>query len=230
MKHQRILIVLFVTFICNNLFAQPYAWMRRSAPYKWQFGIGWNAVDDDGRDLCQPFDAKQSWNTPVFPARIVVDRYLKKGLSLEFAGAYNYYHSDKLINDTTGVEGLFISTDLNCKYSFYQLLNIHWLDPYASLGIGGTHRDVFDNRFMGTLNVSVGVNFWITNRWGVQLQTSGKLGIAGDFFSGNSDYMQHSASVMYRMPQRQYRGTFQKRQHKWTSKKPKYRPGRRRTA
>jgi hypothetical protein len=230
MKLQRILTFLFVLVACNSVFAQPYSWMGRKAPYKWAFGIGWNAVDDDGRDVCQPFDVKESWNMPAFPTRIVVDRYLKKGLSVEFAGAYNQYQSDKLINDTTGLSGLFISTDLNCKYSFYQLLDIYWLDPYASLGIGGTHREVFENPFKGTLNVSLGVNFWITNRWGIQLQSSGKLGISGDFFSGNTDYIQHTASIMYRIPQKQYKGTFHKKQHKWTSQKPKYRSGRRRTA
>ncbi|ASS47952.1 MAG: hypothetical protein A3D31_01330 [Candidatus Fluviicola riflensis] len=220
--------ILFLLFLITGLgsLAQPTWWMGQKKPYKWQVGISWNAVDDDGRDVCQPFDVKQSWNYPLFPSRIMVDRYLKKGLSLEFAGAYNNYTTDKLVNDTTGLSGLFISTDLNTKFSFYQLFYpMKWFDPYVSLGLGLTHRDAYSQTVTGNLNINVGFNFWIYRNWGLQLQTSGKLGINGQFFNTNADYMQHSLGVVYKFTESRSHGSSNRKKYKWTKSRQKYRGG-----
>lgn len=217
-----VLISVFVTFFAA---AQPTWWMGQKRPYKWMIGGGWNAVDDDGRDVCQPFDAGQSWHYPLFPSRIMADRYLKKGLSLEFAGAYNNYSSSKLVNDTTGLSGLFISADLNTKFSFYQLFYpMKWFDPYASLGLGITHRDAYRQTVTGNLNVCVGFNFWVYRGLGIQIQTSGKLAINGQFFNTDADYMQHTLGVVYKFPEDRYRTPYG-RKYKWTKSRQKYRGG-----
>lgn len=227
MSLQRILVFAIALLSVSSLAAQPLHWMGQRKPYKWQFGIGWNAVDDDGRGFCQAFDVQQSWNIPVFPSRFMVDRYLKYGLSVEFAGAYNEYTENKLINGMTGQSGLFLSGDLNCKFSFYQLLQIQWLDPYASLGIGGTHRDAYDQTFVGTLNASVGVNFWVYRNWGIQLQSSGKLGVGNELLTGNTNYIQHTAGIVYKLQERSWHTSPHKKRYKWTKSKPRYRGGRR---
>jgi len=224
----RSLLLIVIVSSAQSALAQPLHWMGQKKPYKWQFGLGWNAVDDDGRDFCQPFDTKQSWNAPPFPSRLLVDKYLRKGFSLEFAGAYNNYKQGKLINDSTNRSGLFISADLNAKLSFAPLLYpMKWLDPYVSMGLGMTHRDAYDQTVVGTLNVSLGVNFWIYRNWGIQLQSSAKFGINGNFYTTNSDYLQHTASIVYKLPDRRDRGSFQKKQHKWTKKRPKFKGARR---
>lgn len=222
-----------LAFLCcflltgTTLFAQPLWWMGQKKPYKWQFGLGWNAVDDDGRAFCQPFDVKQSWNLPVFPSRIMVDRYLKKGFSIEFAGAYNNYLDTKLINDTVGLSGVFISTDLNAKLSFYQLIGLPWLDPYVSLGIGATDRQsMYPKTFLPNANASLGVNFWVWRNWGIQLQTSAKFGITSGFPNDESDYLQHTAGIMYRVVDRNhFHSSPHKKRYKWT-KSTKYKGGR----
>jgi hypothetical protein len=224
MNHFRILILFFVSFaVTLSLSAQPLHWMGQKRPYKWQFGLGWNAVEDDGRGFCQPFDVEQSWNVPVFPSRVMVDRYLKYGLSVEFSGAYNNYQEGKLINDSTNLSGLFISADFNCKFSFYQLLQIQWFDPYVSLGAGGTHRDAYANPFIITANASAGVNFWVYRNWGIQLQAGGKYGIAGDLSLTQGNYMQYTAGVVYKLTDRRGRSAFSKKQYRWTKSRPRYR-------
>lgn len=224
MNRSYALVIFCSLFLGTSLLAQPLRWMGQKKPYKWQFGISWNAVDDDGRNFCQPFDVKQSWNYPVFPSRLMIDRYLKKGLSIEFAGAYNNYQSGKLINDTVGLSGTFISIDLNAKFSFYQLLSpMKWLDPYASLGLGATDRQsMYPKTFVPTANAAIGVNFWVYKNWGIQLQTSAKFGIAGNFYATNTNYLQHSLGFVYKVPARRDRGTFRKKQYKWTKARQKY--------
>jgi hypothetical protein len=181
--------------------AQPYSWMGKPSPYRWFIGVGWTAIDDDGRDLCQPFDVEQSWNYLYYPTRIVFDKYLKKGMSLDFSGAYMQYSSSKLVNDTIGVSGMFISADANFKYSFNRFFR-PWFNPYVSGGIGGTHREAYRTAFVPTVQAALGVNFWI-GKFGIQLQTSGKVGVVSDFFAGDADYMQHNLSLIYKFTDRQ---------------------------
>lgn len=209
-------------------FSQPLWWMGQKKPYKWQLSAGWNFVDDDGRDFCQPFDAAQSWNFVPFPSRIMADRYLRKGFSLELAGAYNRYEEGKLINDSVNLSGLFISLDVNTRLSFYRLLSpMQWLDPYVSMGLGITHRDAYEQTLTGTLNIGLGANFWIYRNWGIQLQSSAKFGINGQFYTTDADYLQHTAGIIYKFQDRRDRGTFHKRHYKWTKKRPKFKGGKR---
>lgn len=188
-------------------------------------GISWSAVEDDGRGVCQLFDVKQSWNATSFPSRIFIDRYFKYGLSAEFAGAYTEYTAGKLINDSTDYEGLFLSFDGNCKYSFYNLLGIPWLDPYTSLGIGLTQRNAFDKPYTFTANVSLGANFWVYKGLGIQLQTSGKIGITSPFFK-DGDYFQHSIGLVYKFQPAKGNSGFNHKQYKWTHKKTKFKSSR----
>lgn len=187
--------------------------------------MGWNFVEDDGREFCQPFDVAQSWNGLPYPTRLTVDRYLKYGLSVEFAGAYNNYTAGKLINDSTGYSGMFLSFDLNCKYSFYNMMPGTWLDPYASLGVGMTQRSAFEDPYTATGNVAFGVNMFVWKGLGINLQTSGKIALTGEFL-GSGNYFQHSVGLVYKITPQGRNNDFNKRQYKWINKKTKYKSGR----
>lgn len=215
-----LIVLLFQGFAA---FAQPHSWMPQPKPYTWMFGLGWNAVDDDGRPFCQPFDAPQSWHLLPYPTRLNVDRYLNRGFSVEFTGAYNRYNGANLVNGSTGLGGTFISLDLNGKYSFYNLLRTTWLDPYVSLGFGGTIRP---SNFVPTLNSAIGVNFWVYKNWGVQLQTSAKFGITSNFYRTDANYLQHSAGIVYKIePGTKKNKSNDKPRHRWIRKKKSYRDG-----
>lgn len=218
-------IFVFLLAFGTEGWSQPLDWMGPPKPYNWAFGLGWNFVEDDGRGFCQPFDVNQSWNGLPYPTRLTVDKYLKYGLSAEFAGAYNNYKLGKLINDTTNREGMFLSFDLNCKYSFYNMMGGTVLDPYASLGFGLTQRNAMADRYCLTGNVAFGINFWLWKGLGINLQTSGKIAVTGEFF-GPGNYAQHSVGLVYKIQGGNGRNNnFNKKHYKWTTKRQKYKAG-----
>lgn len=216
-----------ILLVCSFLFtgkaiAQPISWMGETKPYRWQFGLGWNVVDDDGRGFCQTFDYKEVWNVPVFPSRVMADRYLKKGMSIELAGTFNQYKASKRINDTTGLSGNFLAIDANFKYSFYNMIGTTWFDPYVSAGVGITNRTVYSSPLLLHSQLNGGVNFWLFKGFGIQLQASGKLALTGGEFLGKNDYLQYTAGIVYRTGGFNGKDDFQKKQYRWTKKKEKY--------
>lgn len=219
-------ILFLFLFLTNLIFvvAQPAALTTKKNPYKWMFGLSWSFIDDNGEPFTKLFDLPGSFNFEYFPTKLMVDRYLRKGWSMEGDLTYNKYYSNKLINDTTGVQGLFFSGDVHVKYSFKRFLRgAKWFDPYISMGLGVTYRTVRPQPLTPTVNTSFGANFWFSRRWGAQLQTTGKLGIVPDFYTSNSNYLQHSVGVVYRFtPKRKSSNSFSKRRHKWTDEKTRY--------
>lgn len=203
--------------------AQPASLTKKQNPYKWMFGLGWNVVDDNGEAFTKLFDYEGSWNYLYYPSRISVDRYLRKNWSWEAMAAYNEYTDSKLINDTTGLEGMFISGDFHIKYSFSKMIGINWFDPYISSGLGFTYREVRSDAITPTVNVAFGANFWFSKRWGMQIQTIGKLGLVEDIYDSNTDYLQHTIGVVYRKgPSKGKNRPNNKKQYKWTNDKQKF--------
>lgn len=222
----RILLLFCLIFQLSVSYGQPLGYGPKPKPYIWMVGVSWDAVVDHGRDFCQPFDVNQSWNYEVFPTRIMLDRYLKNGLSVEFSGAYANYRAGKLINGETNRSGMFLSFDLNCKYSFFNLIRPNWLDPYTSLGVGFTQRTAMEVPFALTGNIAFGVNFYIYKGLGIQLQTSGKFGITG--YNDGTSYFQHTAGLVYKFtPKKRQSNEFSKKRYKWTKDKEKYKEPRR---
>lgn len=184
------------------------------------FGLGWNVVDDDGRASSYLLDYKNSWNGLPYPATLSIDRYIAKGFSADLQGSYNVYKTGKLINGSRTSSGQFAAVDLNAKYSFYRLFEPKkFFEPYLMLGVGITYREAYAITNMPTANVGVGFNFWWKN-FGVRLQTTGKIGLKGAIYSSDSDYMQHSVSLLYRTASKAKKdNSFNQRKHKWTNKK-----------
>lgn len=219
-------LILIVSLLnLSTVSAQPAAMTTKKNPYKWMFGLSWSAIDDNGEAFTKLFDISGSFNFEYFPTRLMVDRYFKKGWSLEGLLTYNRLYSTKQINDTTGVSGMLVSGDLHLKYSFNRYFRrAKWFDPYLSMGLGVTYRDLRDQPVTPTFNTTFGANFWFSRKWGAQLQTTGKLALSADIYTGNGDYLQHSLGVVYRFtPKRRSTNNFSsKRQHKWTNEKTRY--------
>jgi len=216
--------IIALLFISTHVLAQPTSIQRKKNPYSWMFGVSWNVVDDDGNAFGNLFDYNGSWNYLYYPSRLTVDRYLRKGWSLEGMAAYNQYTSKKLINDTTGVSGMFISGDFHVKYSFYRFFEPKkWFDPYISAGLGFTYREVMEIPVNPNVNVAFGANFWFARSWGVQLQTMGKLGLVPDIYNSNTDYLQHTIGIVYKhQPSKRPHKSNSKKRHKWTNEKQRF--------
>jgi hypothetical protein len=221
---KQLCVALFSFLIVSCTFAQPASIQRKKNPYKWMIGLSWNIVDDDGNAYSNLFDIPGSWNYEYFPSRLSVDRYLRRGWSIEGSAAFNRYTSPKLINDTTGRSGIFVCADFQVKYSFSRFLRrVKWLDPYMAMGLGGTYRTTQDPNFTPLVTTTFGANFWFTRKWGIQVQTAGKLALSLDFFKTDADYLQHSIGVVYRFdPKKKSSNRFSKSQHKWINEKQRY--------
>jgi hypothetical protein len=218
-----LLSIFALLFMLSNVIAQPTSINTRKNPYKWMFGVSWNVVDDDGNAFTKLLDYQGSWNYLYYPSRISIDKYLRKGWSLEGMIAYNSYTKSKLINDTTGVSGIFLSGDFHVKYSFYRFFApMKWFDPYVSAGLGFTYRQVRDVPVTPTCNIALGANFWFSRSWGIQIQTMGKLGIVSDIYRSDSDYIQHSIGIMYRKQPSKKPNHFNKRRYGWTNEKQRF--------
>lgn len=203
--------------------SQPSSIDRKKDPYSWMFGVSWNVVDDNGQAFTKLFDYKDSWNYLYYPSRITVDKYIRRGWSMEGMAAYNYYSSSKLINDTTGLSGRFFSVDFHMKYSFYRFFApAKWFDPYFSFGLGVTYRQVMDPPITPTVNLALGANFWFSKSWGMQVQTMGKLGIVPDIYVSKTDYLQHTVGVVYRRSPKMKHSKNNKKRHKWIHEKQRF--------
>ena len=184
--------------IVGQFKAQPVKKVTEGNTYKWMFGLGWNALDDDGN--AGAFYSPENWHYNAYPSRFFVDRYLYNGWSCELSTAFNQYNANKLLNGQLGKTGIFFATDVNLKYSFYKLLKSGTIDPFVSAGLGLSIRnrdDALVAPTTPTLNVMLGCNFWFSKVIGLQLQSGGKFGLTSPFM-GKSNYMQHSAGLVFR--------------------------------
>jgi len=199
MKFFSLIVLAFLLFLSSTGFAQPSKMLNNRDNYNIMFGASWSVLDDDGNGT-NPF-AFDQWHTMLYPTRAFFDKYIYSGWSAEIAGSYQKYNPAKLVNDSLNISGSLFALDAHIKYSPYQFLGRGWFEPYASAGFGFTNR-TSDPRntakpFCPTLNLSVGMNFWLGNNFGIQLQSSAKFGTL-DFFK-TSNYMQHSAGFVIRL-------------------------------
>ena len=162
------------------------------------FGLGWNAVDDDGLAFSNLFDYQNSWNYLYYPTTLSIDKYFKKGWSMDGALSYNRYSTTKLINDSTGVKGVFVAADLSLKYSFLPRMAYYaqWLDMYLAFGVGMTYRQAMSTPITPMASLTLGANLWFSKSWGMRIQTCGKLGLVSDVWSSNTDDVPLSLGVV----------------------------------
>ena len=184
----------------------------------WIFGIGWNAVDDNGRPFRQLFSVRRSWNLQWYPTQASAEVIGKEGMTYGAIFNFNLYKSGKEINSKV-VAGVFpfFSLDLFAKYHFNAHIKMSKrYDPYVMGGFGNTLRFFGTSKSTFTFNLGGGMNFWINEYIGINLQTVGKIGIRSPFIRNNSNYMQHSAGLVF-MLDRTYKKkhSFVKPRYKW---------------
>lgn len=86
----------------------------------------------------------------------------------------------------------YYAIDVLGKYHLNKIFTkLRWFDPYPQLGagyssIGGEGRV--------TANIGLGSNFWLTERWALNINTIGKWGIGPN----KTKQLQHTAGIVYR--------------------------------
>ncbi len=195
MKHlSRFLVALLFFFGLTTVQAQ-----NENNP--WAISIGVNAVDfypvgggPAGEGFAQSenmfgeyFNAQDHWNIIPSISKIGVSRYIGNGLVVGVSGSINRIDKmgDIYVDDLTyyGVDGIV-------KYSFGELLNTGWFDPY--LGVGGGYTWV-NEIGAGTGNGTLGFDFWLTDRIALNVESTYK----SSFKDYLEDHFQHSVGIKF---------------------------------
>ena len=203
----------------TDLFAQPDKMITNRDNYFWQFGLAWTTTDDDGQELNPaPFD--QLHGLP-FPSRLYIDRYIYNGWSAEAVLGAQTYKPERIVNDSTGVNGLIGYFDVALKYSFYKQLGRGAIDPYLGTGMGFSLRSSDPKQsaplLTPTVNFSAGCTFWLSKQIGLQAQGVYKFGLVD--ILGSASYTQYSLGLVYRIDKTDgYKSDFHKSKYKLPKK------------
>ncbi len=160
----------------------------------WMIGLGYNIVDDSGDVFDELLAVDSQWNVLPYPARISIGRYFKSGLGLEAIGSYNKYKVGNMIDGRINTEETnYLSVDARLSYDLNKLIGqTGWFDPYVGVGLGYTDANSISR---STYNAVVGFRTWFSDRWGLDLNSSGKWAI--DKGDGATNHLQHAAGVVY---------------------------------
>ncbi|WP_460220290.1 OmpA family protein [Psychroserpens sp. MEBiC05023] len=142
----------------------------------WKIEIGANAVDlypvgEDaplGEYFDEFFNVTDHWNYLPSLSKVSISRYLSDGFTISAAGTIN--RIDK-IGDSSAEDLSYYGLDGTISYGLMDLINSNKIDPY--LGVGGGYTWV-DEIGAGTLNGTLGVNYWFSENVGVTAQSSYK--------------------------------------------------------
>ena len=159
----------------------------------WMLGVGINIVDDSGDAFNDFTTIKDQWNTVPFPSRLSIGRYFRSGLGLEAIGTYNNYKEGTIIDGQVNPEDIsYWAVDSRLSYDLNKLVGeTGFFDPYLGVGLGYTDAN---NEPRGTYNAVIGFRIWFSEKWGMDLNSSGKW----SFNDEATNHIQHAAGVVYR--------------------------------
>ncbi len=173
----------------------------------WAITIGSNAVDPYpvGEDAPQGdyfdefFNVKDHWNIIPSLSTLSVSRYLSDGFTFTATGSFNRIdkfgtnlNPDGTEAGTNEVDDLtYYGVDGRVSYSFMNLINSKRIDP--SLGVGGGYTWL-DDIGAGTLNGSVGLTYWFSEKIGLNAQSTYKHAFE-DYLP---KHFQHSVGVTFK--------------------------------
>ncbi|WP_299115684.1 OmpA family protein [uncultured Winogradskyella sp.] len=173
----------------------------------WAITIGMNAVDPYpvGEDAPQGdyfdeyFNATDHWNVVPSLSTLSVSRYLSDGFTFTATGSFNRIdkfgtnlNPDGTEAGTNKVNDLtYYGVDGRVSYSFMKLIKSKSLDP--SLGVGGGYTWL-DEIGAGTLNGSVGLTYWFSDKVGLNAQSTYKHAFE-DYLP---KHFQHSIGVTFK--------------------------------
>ena len=161
----------------------------------WAIGIGTNAVDfyPTGEDaplggwFDQYFNTSDHWNILPSISKLSVARYIGSGFVGEVTGSVNQISKfgDRSENDLS-----YYALDGAIDYSLRALINNGWIDPFV--GVGGGYTWVDENG-AGTVNGTVGLNFWFSDNIALNVQSTYKHA----FDNGADSHFQHAAGIKF---------------------------------
>ena len=155
----------------------------------WAVGFGVNVVDfsDFGVNT-------EDWNFLPSVSRVSIEKYVKSGFTLQFAGTMNRIEIQRISNgDRLKVDELYWSVGGTVKYDINNIVGetSQWFDPYVFVGGGYVnYGDASD----GMMHVGAGFNSWVNENLGFNFQYGRKQGFSDEIAEQN----QLSAGLVYR--------------------------------
>ena len=183
MKNFKIVaIALFALVTVSNVNAQD-----ENNP--WAVGFGVNVVDfsDFANDTAE-------WNFLSSVSRVSIEKYVKSGFTLQFAGTMNRIEIQRISNgDRLKVDELYWSVGGTVKYDINNIVGetSQWFDPYVFVGGGYVN---YGDASEGMMHVGVGFNSWVNENLGFNFQYGRKKGFSEEV----ADHNQLSLGLVYR--------------------------------
>ena len=156
-------------------------------------GLGINVIMDTDRRLRVFPGSSDDWHYVPYPSRVNFGRNFKSGIGLEAIAAVSQFKEGRFLQGNEIMEDQSIFTiDSRISYNLNKLLGpMGWFDPYLGGGLGYTS---IEGEGSGTYNGVAGFRAWLSERWGIDVNSSGKWAMSDDA----SNYIQHAAGVVYR--------------------------------
>ncbi len=202
MKFNRCLFVL-IFLCCAGLTLQAQGpgqhrskTMRRLQKTVWVAAVSGIVIDDDARAFKDLFDVENTWSYLYFPSRISLDGYRRRGITFGGDLAYGQLKKGKSQGDLLRPSTVhLITTDVQTGFFIREIRRgLCAFSPYFPAGLGYTFRTVGSRKHAVTLNTGIGINIWLQNGFGIQLQSLAKFSING---ATGRNYLQHSVGMTY---------------------------------
>jgi outer membrane protein W len=178
----KLLLALLITFSYTNTYSQ-----NEHTP--WQFSFGINGVDLNADKF---FAVDESWNVSSGLSMFTVSKYLGDNFSLGLSGSVNsiskFADGAEFINDVK-----YFAGDLMLKYSLGEDLNMQKMEPFVGIGLGKTWMD---SQLWMTSNASLGMNYWLSDIWGLTAQIDYKINMSENG-RGNTVMLDNGETIRY---------------------------------
>jgi len=208
---KKISYILLLTLISINIISAQ-KWNDRNYAQEnsqWILGFGVNALNNSG-DVTKNLTKADNWTFAKIPFYLSAELIFDGQFSLASILSLNYFTDGKFMNgekivgeDQGGNDSGYMAFDMNVKYSFSKLLNSNAFEPYAFIGAGVSHfgdyktqenpTELIEDISIFTFNAGFGMNYWFSSTWGVNLNATGKWGVA----TISTNHLQSSIGVLY---------------------------------
>ena len=168
----KLLPIILVLLSISNFNAQD-------SDYKWQVSFGTNAVDveaDTSTSIADYFNINDNWNTAKSPISMFsISRFVGNNLSVGVGASFNSISKYATGLELADITNDYFTVDAMLKYDLSDSLPIRVLgmdfEPFVGVGPGWTW---FDDQDGLTGNLSIGVNHWLSESFGIMLMSEYK--------------------------------------------------------
>lgn len=207
---KKISFTILLSVLCINLMSaqKDKNWSERTNPLEnqWVVGFGVNAINNSDAQF-KDLSNSDHWAFAKIPFYVSAETTVASNLSVGATLSFNYFTEGKIYEGQTilgkdegGNDAGYTAFDLALRYSF---LKSKTFEPYLSVGTGVSHFGDYRTQEnpavtvepinIFTLNAGLGMNIWFSATWGVNLNASGKWGVAKDY----TNHHQASIGVLY---------------------------------